>query len=227
MVTVLCFVLLFVLLLWGAISPESQWKALAAWQYRNPEANEPSDTVYTLMRVGSVVALAALACGGLILVVDRPKTGSGSPAPAESFNPDLLVRPNAIRAAFDADDADLIIVPELVSAPKRDQPVKVLRRQAVDDTATPDWLTGGNHLTVGTRLVVAVGHDASPSALVVQEDADRVKVTVYTDCATCPTAPPASPDPGARVRVYLIPVSLHAPLGTRQVVDGSTGATVA
>ncbi|MFG2042891.1 DUF6199 family natural product biosynthesis protein [Dactylosporangium sp. NPDC048998] len=67
----LSFILLLALLLWGVISPESQWRTLQAWSYRNPEANEPSDTAYTLTRIGSAIALAVLVCGGLILVVGR------------------------------------------------------------------------------------------------------------------------------------------------------------
>ena len=47
------------LMLWLLISPGSFWRKTAAWQYKNPEANEPSDAAYTMMRV----------FGGIFLVV--------------------------------------------------------------------------------------------------------------------------------------------------------------
>jgi len=47
------------LMLWMLISPGSFWRKTAAWQYKNPEANEPSDAAYTTMRV----------FGGIFLVV--------------------------------------------------------------------------------------------------------------------------------------------------------------
>ena len=46
-----------VLAVWGAISPRSQWNTLSAWQYRNPDANEPSDAAYALTRVVNVIGL--------------------------------------------------------------------------------------------------------------------------------------------------------------------------
>ena len=30
------------MLLWGAIDPRGMWEATSAWQFRDPEANEPS-----------------------------------------------------------------------------------------------------------------------------------------------------------------------------------------
>lgn len=37
--------------LWGLISPRSQWKVLAAWSYRNPQADEPSSFAFAVQRV--------------------------------------------------------------------------------------------------------------------------------------------------------------------------------
>jgi hypothetical protein len=54
-------------LLWGAISPRSQWRALSAWQYRNPDANEPSDAAYGLARFSNIVALLVFAGVGIAL----------------------------------------------------------------------------------------------------------------------------------------------------------------
>lgn len=47
-------VAMVLILLWAAISPESMWSTTSAWQYRDPEANEPSDAAYAVQRVGEV-----------------------------------------------------------------------------------------------------------------------------------------------------------------------------
>lgn len=46
-----------IILLWGAISPRSQWWAFNGWAFRNPDANEPSDAAYTVLRVASIALL--------------------------------------------------------------------------------------------------------------------------------------------------------------------------
>jgi hypothetical protein len=46
--------------LWGLIAPRSAWRALVAWQYRNPEAHEPSEAAYTVSRVSSFFALVMM-----------------------------------------------------------------------------------------------------------------------------------------------------------------------
>jgi hypothetical protein len=55
------WVVLGPVLLWGILSPRSLWSTTKAWQYRNPDAVEPSDTAYALCRWGSVAALALFA----------------------------------------------------------------------------------------------------------------------------------------------------------------------
>lgn len=37
--------------------PKRCWWLFVAWQYRNPQANEPSDTVYFLWRIGAAFLL--------------------------------------------------------------------------------------------------------------------------------------------------------------------------
>jgi hypothetical protein len=52
------------LALWTVISPQSVYWALTAWQYKDPDANEPSETAYGLSRVAGLVTLAVLAVFG-------------------------------------------------------------------------------------------------------------------------------------------------------------------
>ena len=73
-------VAMVLILLWAAISPESMWSTTSAWQYRDPEANEPSDAAYAVQRVGAVLGLVLIAI--LVLVVvnrDPPKPAAPRP----------------------------------------------------------------------------------------------------------------------------------------------------
>lgn len=63
---IVVFALLFIASgLWGVINPRSQWQTMKGWQYRNREANEPSDAAYTYNRVMSAVGLVV----GVMLLV--------------------------------------------------------------------------------------------------------------------------------------------------------------
>ncbi|MGH3658018.1 MAG: hypothetical protein ACRDUA_15290 [Micromonosporaceae bacterium] len=48
------------LLAWMAISPRGMWQTLSAWQFKNPEANEPSEAAYAANRVVAVVGIVVL-----------------------------------------------------------------------------------------------------------------------------------------------------------------------
>lgn len=51
-----------VALVWGVISPRSLWMKTQGWKFKDPEANEPSDTIYSLTRVGSAIGICAIVC---------------------------------------------------------------------------------------------------------------------------------------------------------------------
>jgi len=56
-----CFVALGgALCLWGVLSPRSLWEFSAAWSYKNPEANEPSEAGFAAQRVAYGAALVLL-----------------------------------------------------------------------------------------------------------------------------------------------------------------------
>lgn len=78
---------LVLILLWAAISPESMWSTTSAWQYRDPEANEPSDAAYAMQRVGAVLGLVLIAI--LVLAVvnrDPPKPAAPRPTWADAVS---------------------------------------------------------------------------------------------------------------------------------------------
>jgi hypothetical protein len=62
------------LFLWGLISPRSQWKVLAAWSYRKPQADEPSAFAFAMHRVISglgVVFFGAIGATGLVQYISE------------------------------------------------------------------------------------------------------------------------------------------------------------
>jgi len=66
-------------LLMSLVSPRAMWRMFAAWKYRDPAANEPSDTYFALQRAGAVVSGIILIVVGF--VVNSALTGSALGAP--------------------------------------------------------------------------------------------------------------------------------------------------
>lgn len=46
----------------GSRLPRSLWMKTQGWKFKDPEANEPSDTMYSLTRVGSAIGICAMLC---------------------------------------------------------------------------------------------------------------------------------------------------------------------
>lgn len=64
-------------LAWALVSPRAMWWTLRAWQYKNPEAHEPSGTAYRFERFGAAFALVFLVGCGMIVAAtegDRERT---------------------------------------------------------------------------------------------------------------------------------------------------------
>ncbi|GEE01838.1 hypothetical protein nbrc107696_22840 [Gordonia spumicola] len=55
------------LFLWQVIDPRGAWRATESWKFRNPDANEPSDTAFAMARVGGVVGIVGLAVAGAMM----------------------------------------------------------------------------------------------------------------------------------------------------------------
>ena len=53
MTALILFFFLFPLpfLLWNIIDPRGMWEKLSSWQFRDPEANEPSDAAFDMQRL--------------------------------------------------------------------------------------------------------------------------------------------------------------------------------
>lgn len=58
---------LAVVFAWGLLWPRSQWKVLAAWLRRNPDASEPGSTAYAAQRVVSGIGVGVFGVVGVTL----------------------------------------------------------------------------------------------------------------------------------------------------------------
>lgn len=213
----MCLIPLIALLLWGVISPRSQWKTLYAWRYRNPDANEPSDTLYELNRLGNIVGVGLLVWMAISAIHPfrdddaRPTATATTRAPqaTTSLDVDLLV-------AFGVNKATVVTPPVVKKQPSSAQPVKVLRRQEVDAGRPPAYVAQALTGKSGAWLILGMHAGAPPTSVLVNEVSKGfVAVSVFTDCATdCPAATAGS----ANDDYYLVPVQLTKPLGGRLVV---------
>lgn len=64
----LTFVMAGFLLILGFVNPRRMWWRTAAWQYRNPQANEPSEQSYQAARVTYFVFAVLLALTGFVFI---------------------------------------------------------------------------------------------------------------------------------------------------------------
>lgn len=75
---IVCLIVVILLLLWSVIDPRSQWQMTAAWRYRDPDANEPSDVAFAIERVAAGCLLIVFA----VVAVLAFKQGSDPTAEA-------------------------------------------------------------------------------------------------------------------------------------------------
>ncbi|SDT14366.1 DUF6199 family natural product biosynthesis protein [Actinoplanes derwentensis] len=203
------------MLLWSVISPRSQWRILAAWSYRDPEANEPSDAAFALTRLGSVVMLAVLVWQVIGLATDSADTDA-RPAPTPVTSAEAAEQ---LRSQFGVAHATVVTVPVLTAQPASAGRVKILRHRVVDAAAPPAYVAPALTGQTGTWLVLGVRADVPPAGVRINDIPGPVYVSVFAGCdAACPSEPVASGE-----NFYLVTVRLGEPLARRLVFDGSTG----
>lgn len=57
-----------------AVVPRKMWRITQGWQYKNPEANEPSDAAYAMWRISSIVAIVVIIVAMLTLISNQNMT---------------------------------------------------------------------------------------------------------------------------------------------------------
>ena len=221
---VLLLILLVPLLLWVIISPRSHWRVVAGWAYRNPEANEPSDTAYAVTRIFGIGLLVVLVWQ-LIAMTTRDDDSDDKAAPPVTTTPAPVTTTRAIageelRAAFGVDEATIVMAPE-VSIPVSDlmsaRKLEVLQYRAFRAELAPAYLSPAFAGQTGDWLILGVRADAPPSGVSrIESGMDTVTVTVLPACGTACPGPLAGPGK----TYYLVPVRLDKSLSDRGVKDG-------
>jgi len=56
------------MLLWSVIDPRGVWEVTSSWQFRNPEANEPSDSAFAVQRFFAFISLLVIVGGAFFFV---------------------------------------------------------------------------------------------------------------------------------------------------------------
>ena len=89
------------MLLWGIIDPRGMWEATSSWQFRDPEANEPSDSAFAVQRFFAFISLLVIVGGAFFFVSASHRNASAREA--DSATP--YVYPN-IYSSSDGEDSD-------------------------------------------------------------------------------------------------------------------------
>lgn len=78
---ILFLLVLLPFLLWNIIDPRGMWEKLSSWQFRDPEANEPSDAAFDMQRLISLISLIVLVVSalGLFSVAHRGAGARSTP----------------------------------------------------------------------------------------------------------------------------------------------------
>ena len=97
------------MLLWSVIDPRGVWEVTSSWQFRNPEANEPSDSAFAVQRFFAFISLLVIVGGAFFFVsashrnASARATDDASVREADSANP--YVYPN-IYSSSDGEGSD-------------------------------------------------------------------------------------------------------------------------
>lgn len=98
---ILFVVVIIPMLLWGIIDPRGMWEATSSWQFRDPEANEPSDGAFAFQRLAAIVALLMMV-GGVFFVMSASHRNASDRA-TDDATPHVY--PN-IYSSSDGEDSD-------------------------------------------------------------------------------------------------------------------------
>jgi hypothetical protein len=227
-------------LLWGLVSPRSQWLVLMSWSYRDHRADEPSGSAYLVYRLVAALGIATMITSGLLTYQVHLNNQPVDPTP-----------PTAVELMWGSPDPVVVnrVIDSAPKAPKGLVVQPILGYQVLDgQTRQPPYLFGLDPFSMETattangyigtdpapgltaldtaRLVVFVRGDplCFPHAAIVKETAEAVSVAIYygqadpengsntENLAQCETR--AS---GANIST-LIPLQLTSPLKDRTVL---------
>lgn len=232
-------VTLGILLVWGLVSPRSQWRVLRSWAASDPHRNEPGGAAYGFLRLGSAVGVIGLAIVGVVgassMVVANLPRDTPRVSPVEIMwgaPPPLLL--NRVFVTVSTPPEGLVEMPVL-GYQTFDEGIDAylldLRHYALLGDSDPAGLIGsdpeeGSSAIGSSNLLVNVRAPilCIPRAVLVVETEDTVQVAVYyglpdsKDGSPVDSVAGCSPD-DPLTGSLLIPVQLSGPVLERTVID--------
>lgn len=235
-------VLLAVFFLWGLFSPRSQWRVLASWLRRNPDASEPGATAYAFHRilsglgVGTFLTIAVVAVVSFIDSLPAPEPPKTALQQMWGTAPTPVVVDRVVQSA-DAANASFSPQPILGYQPFDNvthQPRYLVYLDTYDAPGASTTLIGreptGDFAALDSAemvLNVRVKPQCAPVEAIVIETAEVVQVAISSAIAApvgtdavghefCAGGSTVGPS-------LLIPIDLAEPLGERavQTLDGT------
>lgn len=230
-------------LLWGLVSPRTQWRVLVGWSARDPDRTEPGDGVHGITRIVCLIGLLGLAAfAGVQIwsaISEQPRAAPEATAVEQMWGSPV---PRL---------ADRVVTP--VAAPPADLvPGRVTGFQELERGWAPDYLVGvtrwsflaesaplgligsypGDGFTaygVSDILVAVQGPlTCIPRVAAVEETEALITLGVYWGLpgAADQDHLAACVEAGSLQQTVLIPIQLEAPVDGRNVVTFE-GAAVA
>lgn len=134
-------VIMTLTLLWSVIDPKGMWRTTASWQFRNPEANEPSESAYAFARICSLVGLVGvLAMAGMIF--SNPGNAQAEASASSTFTYIDPWAPSTDDDGYAEATVEAAAVDPFPSAVNSDvgsgEPVTLFAPVLTDPQATPD-----------------------------------------------------------------------------------------
>lgn len=232
-------------LLWGLVSPRSQWRVLVGWSARDPDRTEPGDGVHGVTRILCLIGLLGLAAFAAIqiwsAVAHQPRAAPARTPIEEMWGTPVPQLVDRVVTPATAPPAEFVSGPiagyqELERGWAPDYLVNVPRWSFLAEP-TPGGLIGsyaGDGFTaygISDVLVAAQGPlHCIPRVAAVEESEAVITIGVYwglpggaeqdslTGCA----------EPGELLQTVLLPIQLAGPVDGRNVVtfDGDAVAPV-
>ncbi|MBO9578254.1 MAG: hypothetical protein J7480_05740 [Microbacteriaceae bacterium] len=228
--------LLGAILLWGLVSPRSQWRVLVGWSTRDPDGAEPGDGVHGVTRIISLVGLLGLLAvvGGQVwnALAQQPRSAPEATAMEEMWGSPVPELVDRVVNPVGVVPADLV-------------PGPIVGYQTIERGWAPDYLVavprwsllgepvpegligtypgdGFNAYGASDVLVAAQGPlGCIPRVAVAAETETQLQIGVYWGrpgpSAQDHLTPCAIAD-GQLLQTVLLPMRLAAPVDERDVV---------
>ena len=196
--------------------PDLGWK-MRRWQYRNPEAWEPSDAGLAMARLGGVITIIS----GIVLMVVMINVGTKKASTTNGTQTQPTTPSGAPESAFQHSWGDQARQGTAMGGPN-DAPVKIL-----------GWKAAGKSIQVnadsGNCTVSSITVTESPTTVTVMMNGSSPQIEGGEPSGTTPPPPGSSIcDPGdsrasmAQYEPTVYTAQLASPAGGRTVIDGFT-----